>query len=170
MDSIEQVVNFLRKYKLRLSTAESCTAGLIAAMVADVPGSGAVLDCGFVVYSVQAKQRCLGVSAETIERFGLTSEEVAREMALGMLLRSDTDIALANTGLANTALANTGLAEADDGRDGLQCIACAIRLQQHEGIVSETLQFSGSRNEVRRTTARYALLQLPYYYERLRVI
>lgn len=165
MDSIEQVVNFLRKYKLRLSTAESCTAGLIAAMVADVPGSGAVLDCGFVVYSVQAKQRCLGVSAETIERFGLTSEEVAREMALGMLLRSDTDIALANTGLANT-----GLAEADDGRDGLQCIACAIRLQQHEGIVSETLQFSGSRNEVRRATARYALLQLPYYYERLRVI
>ena len=60
------------------------------------------------------------------------------------------------------------VAEADDERDGLQCIACAIRLQQHEGIVSETLQFSGSRNEVRRATARYALLQLPYYYERLR--
>ncbi|MGP0173551.1 CinA family protein [Pseudomonas sp. NCHU5208] len=158
MDSVEQVVNFLRKYKLRLSTAESCTAGLMASLVADVPGSGEVLDCGFVVYSVQAKQRCLGVAAGTIERYGLTSEEVAREMALGMLQRSD----------AHIALANTGLAEADDERDGLQCIACAMRLQQHQGIVSETLQFSGSRNEVREATARYALLQLPYYYERLR--
>lgn len=84
MQSIEQVVNVLGKHGLRLCTAESCTAGLIAALVADIPGSGAVLDCGFVTYSEQAKQRCLGVDPQTIERFGLTSEEVAREMALGL--------------------------------------------------------------------------------------
>ncbi len=160
MDSVEQIVNFLNKYKLRLSTAESCTAGLIASLVADIPGSGQVLDCGFIVYSPEAKQQCLGVSAETIERFGLTSEEVAQEMALGALTRSGADI----------ALANTGLAEADDEMDGVQCIACAIRLDQHQGIVSETVQFSGDRNEVRRAAANYALLQLPYYYERLRAV
>ncbi|ARS48975.1 MULTISPECIES: CinA family protein [Pseudomonadaceae] len=160
MDSVEQIVNFLNKYKLRLSTAESCTAGLIASLVADIPGSGQVLDCGFIVYSPEAKQQCLGVSAETIERFGLTSEEVAQEMALGALTRSGADI----------ALANTGLAEADDEMDGVQCIACAIRLDQHQGIVSETVQFSGDRNEVRRAAASYALLQLPYYYERLRAV
>lgn len=160
MDSVEQIVNFLNKYKLRLSTAESCTAGLIASLVADIPGSGQVLDCGFIVYSPEAKQQCLGVSTETIERFGLTSEEVAQEMALGALTRSGADI----------ALANTGLAEADDEMDGVQCIACAIRLDQHQGIVSETVQFSGDRNEVRRAAASYALLQLPYYYERLRAV
>ncbi|MGN0926739.1 CinA family protein [Ectopseudomonas mendocina] len=160
MHSIEQVVNFLGKYKLRLATAESCTAGLISSLVADVPGSGQVLDCAFVTYSPQAKQRCLGVNPETIERFGLTSEEVAREMALGALQRSDADI----------VLANTGLAEAEGDMDGVQCIACAIRLDQHQGIVSETMQFSGARNEVREETARYALMQLPYYYERLRQV
>lgn len=158
MQNIEQVVNFLSKYRLRLCTAESCTAGLIASLIADVPGSGSVLDCGFVTYSPQAKQRCLDVAPQTIERFGLTSEEVAQEMALGALKRSGADI----------ALANTGLAEAEDGMDGVQCIACAIRLDQHQGIVSETVQFNGVRNQVRHDAARYALLQLPYYYERLR--
>lgn len=158
MQSVEQVVNFLRKYQLTLCTAESCTAGLIASSVADIPGSGAVLDCGFLVYSPEAKNRLLGVSFETIERFGLTSEEVAREMAVGALKASRADI----------ALANTGLAEADDDMDGVQCFACAIRLQDHQGVVSETLQFEGERNQVRQAAARYALLQLPYYYERLR--
>lgn len=159
MQSVEQVVNFLSKYKLRLATAESCTAGLIASMVAEIPGSGEVLDCGFLVYSPQAKQRSLGVSLETIERYGLTSEEVAREMALGALARSEADM----------VLANTGLAEAEGDMDGVQCFACAMRLDGHQGVVSETLQFPGSRNEVRQAAARYALLQLPYYYERLRL-
>ncbi|AVO55590.1 CinA family protein [Ectopseudomonas mendocina] len=158
MNSVEQVVNFLIKYKLRLCTAESCTAGLISSLVAEVSGSGKVLECGFVTYSPEAKQHCLGVSPLTIEHFGLTSEEVAQEMALGALKRSGADI----------ALANTGLAEASGDMDGVQCIACAIGLDQHQGIVSETVQFNGERNQVRRDTARYALLQLPYYYERLR--
>lgn len=159
MQSVEQVVNFLSKYNLRLTTAESCTAGLIASLVADFSGSGSVLDCGFLVYSPQAKNRCLGVSLQTIERYGLTSEEVAREMAIGALQKS----------CADNALANVGLAEADDGMDGVQCFACAIRLNGHQGVVSETLQFDGPRNEVRQAAARYALLQLPYYYERLRM-
>lgn len=157
MQSVEQVVNFLSQYELRLATAESCTAGLISALVANVPGSGKVLDCAFVIYSPQAKQRCLGVSADTIERFGLTSEEVAREMALGALQRSDADI----------VLANTGLAEAEGEMDGVQCIACAIRLEQYPNILSETLKFSGGRNQVREQAARYALMQLPYYVQRL---
>jgi nicotinamide-nucleotide amidase len=158
MQRVEQVVNFLSKYNLTLSTAESCTAGLIASLVAEIPGSGSVLDCGFLVYSAQAKNCCLGVSFQTIERYGLTSEEVAREMAIGALQVSSADI----------ALANTGLAEADGEMSGVQCFACAIRLDGHQGVVSETLQFAGQRNEVRYAAARYALSRLPYYYERLR--
>lgn len=158
MREIEQVVNFLEKYRLTLVTAESCTAGLMASLVAEVSGGGAVLDSGYVVYSPRAKQACLGVHEQTIERYGLTSEEVTREMAVGALQASQADI----------ALANTGLAEADGGMDGVQCFACAMRINEHQGVVSETLRFSGERNEVRQAAARHALLQLPYYYERLR--
>lgn len=158
MHSIEQAVEFLDKYNLVLTTAESATAGLIASMVAEVPGCGAVLESAIVAYSENAKKTQLGVNAQTIETFGLTSEEVAREMAEGAL----------NRGTANIALANTGLASADNEMDGVMCFACAMNLQGHTGVVSETLKFDGSRNEVRAAAARHALLQLPYYYERLR--
>ncbi|MBM7061887.1 CinA family protein [Pseudomonas sp. UL073] len=158
MQSIEEVVSFLKKYQLRLATAESCTAGLMAALVAGISGSGEVLDRGYIVYSPEAKQGCLGVREKTIELYGLTSEEVAREMALGALESSGADI----------VLANTGIAESDDDLDGVLCFACAMNIADHRGVVSETVHFSGERNEVRVAAAHHALLQLPYYYERLR--
>ncbi|MHA6493130.1 CinA family protein [Pseudomonas borbori] len=158
MQSIEQVVNFLDKYNLVLTTAESATAGLIASSVADIPGCASVLQGGFVVYSVEAKQRHLGVKLETIDTYGLTSEEVAREMAEGALAK----------GTANIALANTGMAASDDELDGVMCFACAMNLNGHSGVVSETVKFEGDRNEVRVAAAKHALMQLPYYYERLR--
>jgi nicotinamide-nucleotide amidase len=158
MQSVEQVVRFLQKYQLSLTTAESCTAGLMASMVAEVAGAGAVLESGFVVYSPRAKQACLGVSEQTMDTFGLTSEEVAREMAVGAMTLS----------AANIVLANTGLADADGDMDGVLCFACAMNVNGHKGVVSETRKFAGERNEVRAAAARYALLQLPYYYERLR--
>ncbi|NWL76495.1 ompetence-damaged protein [Pseudomonas taiwanensis] len=158
MVEIDEVVSFLDRYGLRLATAESCTAGLMASMLAEVSGSGSVLVCGFVVYAPEAKERLLGVNPRTIEQFGLTSEEVTREMAIGALHASRADI----------ALANTGLAEADGEMDGVQCFACAMRLEDHEGVVSETVRFDGERNEVREAAARHALLNIPYYYERLR--
>lgn len=160
MQSVEQVVNFLEKYQLRLTTAESCTAGLIASMVAQVQGSGQVLESGFIVYSPEAKNSILGVSFQTMETYGLTSEEVAREMAVGALKMSKAAI----------VLANTGLAEADGDMDGVQCFACAMSINDHEGVVSETVKFDGERNDVRAAAAEYALMQLPYYYERLRSI
>ena len=67
-------------------------------MLAEVPGCGAALQIGYVVYSKESKQSCLGVSLHTIDIFGLTNEEVAREMALGVLKRSKANIALASTG------------------------------------------------------------------------
>ncbi|HSC82383.1 MAG TPA: CinA family protein [Pseudomonas sp.] len=158
MREIAEVVSFLEKYNLTLATAESSTAGLMAALLADIRGCGSVLACGFVVYSPKAKQDCLGVKPQTIEQYGLTSEEVTREMAVGALRASHADI----------ALAITGLAEAEGELDGVHCFACAMRLQDHEGVISETLRFDGERNEVRQAAARYALLNLPYYYESLR--
>lgn len=160
MQSVEQVVSFLEKYQLSLTTAESCTAGLMASMVAEVMGSGAVLESAFVACSSQAKHSCLGVSLQTVETYGLTSEEVAREMAVGALKLS----------AANIVLANCGQADGDGEMAGVQCFACAMSLDGHEGVVSETVKFEGERNDVRAAAARYALLQLPYYYERLRSV
>lgn len=155
MHSIEQLMSFLTTQKLTLVTAESCTAGMQASMLADIPDCGAVLHNGFVVYSKESKQACLGVSLHTIEIFCLTSEEVAREMAIGALKRSKADI----------ALANTGLAESDDALNGVVCFACAMRCQGEQVVVSETLKFEGDRNDVRRAASRYGLLRVPYWYD-----
>ena len=158
MRGIEQAVDFLKRNNLVLTTAESATAGLIAAMVADVPGCAEAFDSGFVAYSVAAKKSQLGVNPQTIETFGLTSEEVAGEMARGALARS----------VATIALANTGMAAADDELDGVMCFACAMEVRGHIQVVSETIKFEGERNKVRIAAARHALLHLPEYYERLK--
>jgi len=147
----------MRGESLTLVTAESCTAGLIAATLADVEGAGHLLDCAFVAYSPEAKQRWLAVKPETIERFNLTSEQVAREMALGALGNSRANLAISNTGVTD-----------DTDRDipaGTQCFAWAFRRQSSPHIVlfSETRRFCGRRNEIREASAHYALLRVPYY-------
>lgn len=83
-----------------IATAESCTGGLIAAALTDVPGSSAVLDRGFVTYSNAAKTEMLGVAPALIEKHGAVSAEVARAMACGAVKNSRADIAVSVTGIA----------------------------------------------------------------------
>ncbi len=85
---------------MSVAVAESCTGGLVASRLTDVPGSSSYFLQGFVVYSNQAKERSLGVPGEIIDRFGAVSEEVARAMAIGCLEKSGADIALSTTGIA----------------------------------------------------------------------
>ena len=85
---------------LTLATAESCTGGLVAATLTDIAGSSAVVDCGFVTYSNQAKTKMLGVSAALITAKGAVSAEVAEAMAFGVLAHSDADVAVSITGIA----------------------------------------------------------------------
>ncbi|MFA5678325.1 MAG: CinA family protein [Pseudomonas sp.] len=158
MHELQPVVDFLKRNELVLATAESCTAGLIAARLAEVSGSGAVMQCGYVVYAVEAKREMLDVSLETINEYGLTSEEVAREMALGAVKRCAADI----------TLANTGLAEAEGELDGTICFACALMVQGQPRVFSETIKFPGERNEVREQAALHALLSLERYVVSLR--
>lgn len=86
--------------KLRLATAESCTGGLISACLTEIPGSSAVVDRGFVVYSNQAKHDLLGVPHDLIDQCGAVSEEVAKAMAIGARTRAGVDLAVAVTGIA----------------------------------------------------------------------
>lgn len=89
-----------RAEKVRVATAESCTGGLIAAYLTEVPGSSDVVDRGFVTYSNEAKSQQLGVSVDLINARGAVSEDVARAMAEGALGRSDAELAVAVTGIA----------------------------------------------------------------------
>jgi nicotinamide-nucleotide amidase len=83
-----------------IATAESCTGGLVAGLLTELPGSSDVVERGFVTYSNEAKQECLGVSAALLQQYGAVSEPVARAMAEGALVHSRTDLAVSVTGVA----------------------------------------------------------------------
>ena len=84
----------------KIVLAESCTGGLVAAALTEIPGSSAVLDCSFVTYSNEAKHRLLGVSNDILEAFGAVSVATAWAMAQGALENSDADVAVAISGIA----------------------------------------------------------------------
>lgn len=160
MDPIEEFVDYLKTQRLCLATAESCTAGMIVSLLATIEGSGACMDCGYVVYSPAAKIRLLGVNPRTIEQYNLTSEAVAREMALGALRGSEANIAIANTGVAGP--------DPQDGiAPGTVCFAWVFSRGGREHVYSRRVRFSGDRNEVRETAARHALLQACGFHQRM---
>ena len=100
LDSAQKVINTYREKGKMITLAESCTGGLISSLLTEIPGSSAVVDRGFVVYSNEAKMELLQVKSETLENFGAVSAETAMEMAQGALLNSRAQIAVAVTGIA----------------------------------------------------------------------
>jgi len=98
--SADTLLDRARAKGVMLTTAESCTGGMVSAAITDIAGSSAVFDRGFVTYTNAAKTQMLGVLPATLDAFGAVSEEVAREMADGALRNSDADIAVAITGIA----------------------------------------------------------------------
>ncbi|WCL52935.1 CinA family protein [Gimibacter soli] len=96
----ERLLALARAQDMKLATAESCTGGLIGGALTAIAGSSDVVDRGFITYSNEAKQQMLGVSAESLARFGAVSEAVAKEMAYGALAHSMADAAVAVTGVA----------------------------------------------------------------------
>lgn len=130
-----------------LVTAESCTGGWAAQVVTSVAGSSEWFERGFVTYSNAAKQELLGVHAETLQRHGAVSEETAREMAQGALTRGKGSVALAVTGVAGPGGGSPGKPV------GMVCFAWASA----GSVRSETQQFSGDRESVRRQSVVHAL-------------
>lgn len=100
LDRAASFLDTCRSQGLRVATAESCTGGLVAGLLTEIPGSSAVVERGFVTYANAAKSEMLGVDAALIEQQGAVSEPVARAMAEGALLRSGVDLAVAITGIA----------------------------------------------------------------------
>ena len=106
--SIEkQTVELLKSKKLKLATAESCTGGLISKRITDVSGSSEGFEGGVVCYSNRFKENVLGVSPETLKKYGAVSRETAREMVKGVLSLTKADIAVAVTGIAGPSSDDT---------------------------------------------------------------
>ncbi|ACT59354.1 CinA family protein [Hirschia baltica] len=100
---IEEARKFLRAaqtQKLTLATAESCTGGLLAGLITEIPGSSQTLERGFVVYTNRAKQDMLGVSGDILADFGAVSEPTAIAMAEGAMEHSRASLTVAITGIA----------------------------------------------------------------------
>jgi nicotinamide-nucleotide amidase len=97
---IEALLALCKQKKIMLATAESCTGGLIAATLTDIPGSSKMVDRGFITYTNEAKTEMLGVPADMIERNGAVSGDVAAAMAEGALARANADVTIAVTGIA----------------------------------------------------------------------
>lgn len=155
---VQAVLDYLKQQHLLLTTAESCTAGRMVALLAESPGTGEVLESGYVVYSPEAKKRLLGVSDITIERYGLTSEAVAWEMAMGALRDSTATVAIATTGVA-------GPESADGIAPGTLCFAWAFA-GEPLAVFTRTQRFFGARTEVLQQGALYGLTRLSHYHQR----
>jgi nicotinamide-nucleotide amidase len=142
MESV--IVRLLTERHKTLSLAESCTGGYIANRVTNVPGASAVFKAGLVTYSNESKQQLLGVRAETLERHGAVSEEVAREMAEGARARLKTDYAIAITGIAGPSggseakpVGTVFMAVAEEGRTTVR--------KQFNNFDRETFKFISSQ-------------------------
>lgn len=142
------VLSALKARDLTLVTAESLTGGLIGASLTAVPGSSEAYWGGVVSYSIEAKVRLLGVSQETIERYGVVSLETASAMASGALAVSGADVAVAVTGVAGPS------GGSPETPVGTVCIACRLTTGETK---SARVLIRGSRDCVRRKTRSIAL-------------
>jgi len=132
-----------------IATAESCTGGMLAAALTDLPGSSSIYDRGFVTYTNSAKTDMLNVSPDTLATFGAVSEEVAREMALGALSNSDAQIAVSVTGIA-------GPGGTEHKPEGRVCFGIATAQQ----CQTETVEFGAVGRDAVRAAARDHALAL----------
>ena len=126
LSASERLLADMRKRGLKIATAESCTGGLIAGVLTEIPGSSDVVDRGFVTYSNEAKNAMLGVPADTIQAVGAVSREVAIAMAQGAIANSLADVSVAVTGVAGpgggTATKPVGLVHIAAARKGGETI------------------------------------------------
>jgi nicotinamide-nucleotide amidase len=108
LERAKALLDLCRRKKLKIATAESCTGGLLAATITEIPGSSDVFERGFVTYSNEAKQMMLGVTPMTLDKHGAVSRETAEAMARGAIAHAPVDLAASITGIAGPHGATPG--------------------------------------------------------------
>lgn len=152
VEAAKKLFDVCRRKKLTLATAESCTGGLVAGTLSEVPGVSAMLDRGFITYTNESKQDMLGVPADTLERYGAVSRETAEAMVRGALERAPVDLAISTTGIAGPTGAKPGKPI------GLVHFAAASRSGQ---LVHEERRFGDiGRAQVRKRSVLQAFIML----------
>lgn len=150
MSVVQQLLDISIKHELMVSCAESCTGGMLAAALTDLPGSSAMFDRGFVTYTNDAKVSLLGVAQSTLDQFGAVSEQTAIEMARGALSKSKAAVGVSITGIA-------GPGGSDHKPEGRVCFGIATAQQQK----AETIEFGAlGRGQVRQAARDHALVLL----------
>ena len=146
--SADDILHRARAIGARIATAESCTGGMVAAALTDVPGSSDVFERGFVTYSNAAKSQMLAVPEALIAEHGAVSEEVAAAMVKGTLAHSDATLAVSITGIA-------GPGGSEHKPEGRVCFGIAVKSQVSR---TETVEFGAQgRAAVRRAATNHAL-------------
>ena len=141
------VVELLEKNGLTISTAESCTGGLLSGRIINVPGASDIIKVGFVTYSNKAKRKYLGVRKSTLEKYGAVSEQTASEMVKGLLSETKADVGLSTTGIAGPD------GGTDDKPVGLVYIGCSVC----GNVKVKECRFKGNREQIRQHTVTEAL-------------
>jgi nicotinamide-nucleotide amidase len=149
LDSAAEVLARARAKGWRIATAESCTGGLLAAALTEIPGSSDAFERGFVTYSNEAKTELLGVPAELIAKHGAVSKEVAIAMAEGAVKRAPVQIAVSITGIAGPG---GGTAEKPVG-----LVHFAVAHNSHAALHQECRFGDIGRSEVRMKSIETAL-------------
>lgn len=143
MNLAADILALARQNGIMIATAESCTGGMVAAALTDIPGSSAVVERGFVTYTNTAKIEMLDVSPETLKAHGAVSEEVAAEMATGALAHAPVQLAISITGIA-------GPGSSEFKPEGRVCFGVADARAVH----TETVEFGAPGRGVVRARAR----------------
>jgi nicotinamide-nucleotide amidase len=143
-----ELFDLCKTHGVMVTTAESCTGGMIAAAITDIAGSSAVFDRGFVTYSNEAKMAMIGVKSSTIDQFGAVSQQTALEMAAGALKHSKASLSIAVTGVAGPS--------GGTPKKPVGLVHIAVNLDGE--IIHEECHFGArTRSEIRSETVRRAL-------------
>ena len=147
----EKVYEKLKVNKYKVATAESCTGGLLAGRLINVSGASDIISMSFVTYSNEAKQELVNVKKETIEKYNVVSEEVAKEMAIGAMSKAESEVGLSTTGLAGPGGGSEKLPV------GTVCFGISIK----DKVYTYTKIFKNkSRQGVRKASVKFILEKL----------
>lgn len=148
MENAGKLVNLLIEKKLHITTAESCTGGMVASRIVDVANASKVFNVAYVTYANEAKEKYLNVDSKTIEKYGVVSEEVTKQMALGALKEANADISIVTSGIAGP----TGGTEYNPV--GMVCFGVGIK----DNVYTSTKYFGNiGRNKVRSMATEYII-------------
>lgn len=149
--NLNKIVNLLIKDNLHIATAESCTGGMVCSKLVNVAGVSSVLDLSVVTYANEAKIKLLGVNADTIAKYGVVSEEVAKEMVIGISRLANSEVAISTSGIAGPS------GSTKNKPIGMVCFGLKIR----DDIYTYTKYFGEiGRNKVRLAATNFILNEL----------